>query len=195
MSNSQEQNKLPYDTFVKNENDIRGLVAYSLYKAGKIEKEIELDGQDLSTATRNKKIKEWQQDALLESRVNHYFDCADSYLSDYLNKYTNKFPWFKNVLSGVIASLSVTMIAVIASIGIAAYNKFNPVELLKEAANKSASTLTSSEIKEGFSLKEENNKVFVISKENESLLYCPSCYLEVDKESDFCKHCGNKLTK
>ena len=113
MSDSQEQNKFPYDTFVKNENDIRGLVAYSLYKAAKIEFEIDLDEQDLSVQTRNKKIKDWQKGVLLESRVNTFLNCADSYLADYLDKNINTFPWFKNITSSIIASIAVTILTVI----------------------------------------------------------------------------------
>lgn len=197
MSDSQEETKLPYSTFVKDQNDLRGFIAYSLYKASKIEFEINLDEQNLSPQTYKKKVEDWKQSQLLPSKVSNYNDCADSYLADYLNKNVNKYPWIRNIISGAISSIAVTILAIIISVSIAIYKKFNPIDLLKKAANDSITTLISTdyEPKTDYSLETINNKIFLKRNNDINNLYCPSCYLQLDANNNFCPHCGISLTK
>ncbi|MBD5446843.1 MAG: hypothetical protein HDR32_03680 [Treponema sp.] len=126
------KNTFPYATFVKDDNDLKGIVAYSLYKKAKIEYQAKLDKENVTSEEYDAKVSEWVKSKLLEGEIQRINEAAEMYLKEYVDWYReSSFPWKNSIL----ASVMVTVVAIALSMGIACYNKFNPIELLKTAAN------------------------------------------------------------
>ena len=130
------KNTFPYATFVKDDNDLKGIVAYSLYKKAKIEYRAKLDKENVTSEEYDAKVSEWVKSKLLEGEIQRINEAAEMYLKEYVDWYReSSFPWKNSILASVVASVMVTVVAIALSVGIACYNKFNPIELLKTAAN------------------------------------------------------------
>lgn len=137
------RNLFPYSTFVKDDNDLKGIIAYSLYKKAKIEYRAKLDTENLSAQEYDAKVAEWVRSRLLDGEVQMINEAAETYLREYADWYQKaNFPWRNSVLSSIMATAIVTVFAIALSVGIACYSKFNPIELLKTAANNASVDLT-----------------------------------------------------
>ena len=143
MAKKNKQNQYPYSTFVHDDDDLKGIIAYSIYKRSKIEYRKRLDEENLSDSEYSTKLEEWKQSKLLPTQVEQINEAAEQYLDEYVEHYRDSnFPWRDSIVSSIIATAIVTLLTIALSIGIACYNKFNPIELLKEAANKTTTELT-----------------------------------------------------
>lgn len=143
MAKKNKQNLYPYSTFVSDDDDLKGIIAYSIYKRSKIEYRKCLDDENLSEEEYSKRLEEWKQSKLLQTQVEQINEAAEQYLDEYVEHYKDSnFPWWDSIVSSIIATAIVTLLTIALSIGIACYKKFNPIELLKEAANKTTTELT-----------------------------------------------------
>lgn len=143
MAKKNKTNKFPYSTFVKDDDDLKGIVAYSIYKRAKIEFRTKLDGERLTELEFTKRLEEWKAAKLLDSQVEQINEAAEQYLNEYVEHYKDShFPWRNSILSSIYATAIVTVVTILLSIGIACYNKFNPFDLLRKAANQTAAELT-----------------------------------------------------
>lgn len=139
MAKKNKQNQYPYSTFVHDDDDLKGIIAYSLYKRSKIEYRKRLDEENLSDAEYSTKLEEWKASKLLPTQVEQINEAAEQYLDEYVEHYKDSnFPWGYSI----IATAIVTFFTIALSIGIACYKKFNPIELLKKAANQTTVELT-----------------------------------------------------
>lgn len=140
---SSRKNTFPYATFVKDDNDLKGIVAYSLYKKAKIEYRAKLDKENVTPEEYDAKVSEWVKSKLLKGEIQRINEAAEMYLKEYVDWYREtSFPWKNSILASIVASVIVTVVAIGLSVGIACYNKFNPIELLKTAANNVSMELT-----------------------------------------------------
>lgn len=90
-----------------------------------------------------KRLEEWKHSKLLPIQVDQINEAAEQYLDEYVEHYKDSnFSWRASILSSLIATAIVTLLTIVLSIGIACYNKFNPIELLKEAAKQTTTELT-----------------------------------------------------
>lgn len=144
MEKKSNEKLYPYSTFVKDDDDLKGIIAYSLYKRAKIEYRNCLDkDKSLSDVEYTRKLEEWKMSKLLPSQVAQINEAAEQYLEEYVEHYKEShFPWFSSIVSSILATAIVTIMTIALSVGIAIYNKFNPVELLKTAACNATASIT-----------------------------------------------------
>lgn len=145
MAEENNKNLYPYSTFVSDDNDLKGIIAYSLYKRSKIEYREKLDKDSSLSETKYKqKLEEWKMSKLLPGEVLRINEAAEQYLEEYVEHYKDShFPWFRSILASIAATALVTIFTIALSVGIAIHNKFNPMEMIETATKNAVTSLAS----------------------------------------------------
>ncbi len=110
------EKKCPFSTFVNIDNptNIEELTAYSLYKAGKLQFELDLENEDLTPAEYKQRIETYTTIHTRDDEVERLRVAASSLVQDYAEHYQNKAfirKFIFNVFTSIVASGIVAFIS------------------------------------------------------------------------------------